>query len=440
LKKLIKESILNNLYFIAPAILWFILGGILLFIKTKDELFFPINHTHTPSLNILNDVFSAYGRGDVIALLLVWLLIIPIYRNRQYIITSLVFGILIPTIIYYTKYFFNRPRPISYYGLSNVQTVSWLDNYLNNSFPSGHTLGAFGFFMLLSLFLPKPYKPWSLMFFVLALCVGFSRIYLGQHFFEDIYAGSIAGTLITLLIFVTIEYILNRRKKESQIKKIVALIPARLNASRFPQKLMKELDGKTIILRTYEAIKEMNLFDDVLVVCDEETIFNEIQKNGGRAVLSTKEYESGTDRIAEVAATIEANIIVNVQGDEPFISKDALQKVIALFNNPLVDVGSLILPITNKASIENPNCVKVVVDKNFKAMYFSRSPIPFVRDENSNQQFYKHIGVYAFKKESLLAFTQLPISQLERTEKLENLRMLENEMNVYMEVVNEVVI
>ena len=440
MKKLIKESILNNLYFIAPAILWFILGGILLFIKTKDELFFPINHTHTPSLNILNDVFSAYGRGDVIALLLVWLLIIPIYRNRQYIITSLVFGILIPTIIYYTKYFFNRPRPISYYGLSNVQTVSWLDNYLNNSFPSGHTLGAFGFFMLLSLFLPKPYKPWSLMFFVLALCVGFSRIYLGQHFFEDIYAGSIAGTLITLLIFVTIEYILNRRKKESQIKKIVALIPARLNASRFPQKLMKELDGKTIILRTYEAIKEMNLFDDVLVVCDEETIFNEIQKNGGRAVLSTKEYESGTDRIAEVAATIEANIIVNVQGDEPFISKDALQKVIALFNNPLVDVGSLILPITNKASIENPNCVKVVVDKNFKAMYFSRSPIPFVRDENSNQQFYKHIGVYAFKKESLLAFTQLPISQLERTEKLENLRMLENEMNVYMEVVNEVVI
>lgn len=438
MKKLIKESILNNLYFIAPAILWFILGGILLFIKTKDELFFPINHTHTPSLNILNDVFSAYGRGDVIALLLVWLLIIPIYRNRQYIITSLVFGILIPTIIYYTKYFFNRPRPISYYGLSKVQTVSWLDNYLNNSFPSGHTLGAFGFFMLLSLFLPKQYKPWSLLFFVLALCVGFSRIYLGQHFFEDIYAGSIAGTLITLLIFVTIEYISNRRKKENQMKKIVALIPARLNASRFPQKLMKELDGKTIILRTYEAIKEMNLFDDVLVVCDEETIFNEIQKNGGRAVLSTKEYESGTDRIAEVAATIEANIIVNVQGDEPFISKDALQKVIALFNNPLVDVGSLILPITNKASIENPNCVKVVVDKNFKAMYFSRSPIPFVRDENSNQQFYKHIGVYAFKKESLLAFTQLPISQLERTEKLENLRMLENGMNVYMAVVNEV--
>lgn len=438
MKKLIKESILNNLYFIAPAILWFILGGILLFIKTKDELFFPINHTHTPSLNMLNDVFSAYGRGDVIALLLAWLLIIPIYRNRQYIITSIVFGILIPTIIYYSKYFFNRPRPISYYGLSKVQTVSWLDNYLNNSFPSGHTLGAFGFFMLLSLFLPKPYKPWSMLFFILALCVGFSRIYLGQHFFEDIYAGSIAGTLITLLIFVTIEYILNRRKKESQLKKIVALIPARLNASRFPQKLMKELDGKTIILRTYEAIKEMNLFDAVLVVCDEETIFNEIQKNGGRAVLSTKEYESGTDRIAEVAATIDADIIVNVQGDEPFISKEALQKVIALFNNPLVDVGSLVLPITNKASIENPNCVKVVVDKNFKAMYFSRSPIPFVRDENSNQQFYKHIGVYAFKKESLLAFTQLPISQLERTEKLENLRMLENAMNVYMAVVNEV--
>ena len=105
MKKIIKESILNNLYFIIPALIWFLLGGALLLIKTKDELFFPINHTHTPSLNILNDVFSAYGRGDVIAILLIWLLIIPIYRNRQYIITSLVFGISIPTIIYYTKYF-----------------------------------------------------------------------------------------------------------------------------------------------------------------------------------------------------------------------------------------------------------------------------------------------------------------------------------------------
>ena len=129
---------------------------------------------------------------------------------------------------------------------------------------------------------------------------------------------------------------------------------------------------------------------------------------------------------------------VIAEGDEPFISKDALEKVIALFNNSMVDVGSLILPITNNDTIQNPNCVKVVVDKNFKAMYFSRSPIPYVRDEKSNQQFYKHIGVYAFKKESLLAFTQMPISQLERTEKLENLRMLENGMNVYMAVVNEI--
>lgn len=220
--------------------------------------------------------------------------------------------------------------------------------------------------------------------------------------------------------------------------KVIALIPARLNASRFPQKLLKVLDGKTVITRTYEAVKAMNIFDDVIVVCDEETIQNEILNNGGKAVLSSKEYESGTDRIAEIAQNLEADIIVNVQGDEPFISKDALQKVIALFQNPLVDVGSLILPITDTSSIQNPNCVKVVVDKNFKAMYFSRSPIPYVRDETSNQQFYKHIGVYAFRKEKLLAFTQLPISQLEKTEKLENLRMLENGMNVYMAVVNEV--
>ena len=105
MRKIVKESIRNNLYFIVPAILWFIVGGILLVIKTKDELFFPINHTHTSSLNILNDVLSAYGRGDVIAILLIWLLIIPFYRNFKYILTSVVFGILIPTIIYYTKFF-----------------------------------------------------------------------------------------------------------------------------------------------------------------------------------------------------------------------------------------------------------------------------------------------------------------------------------------------
>lgn len=222
------------------------------------------------------------------------------------------------------------------------------------------------------------------------------------------------------------------------MKKVVALIPARLNASRFPEKLLQVLEGKSIITRTYEAVKAMNLFDDIIVVCDEEKIKNEVENNGGKAILSLKEYESGTDRIAEVAEKIDADIIVNVQGDEPFISKNALQKVINLFQNKKVEIGSLILPIYKDETIKNPNCVKVVVDKNFRALYFSRSAIPFVRDHNTNQPFYKHIGVYAFKKETLIEFTKLPLSQLEKTEKLENLRMLENGFDVYMAVVDEI--
>lgn len=215
MKKIIRQSIVENLYFIIPCLLWFIIGGILLALNSRDELFFPINHTHTLTLNILNDTFSAFGRGDVIAILLLWLLIIPYYRNNKYILTSLVFGIIIPTFIFFSKYFFDKPRPILFYGLRNVQTVSWLDNYYNNSFPSGHTLGAFGFFMLLSLFLPKQLKPWSILFFILALCVGFSRIYLGQHFFQDIYAGSIAGSFLSILIYSTMAFILENKNKKT---------------------------------------------------------------------------------------------------------------------------------------------------------------------------------------------------------------------------------
>ena len=215
MKKIIKQEILANLYFIIPLILWVMIGGILLIFKSRAELFFPINHTHTPTLNILNDVFSAFGRGDIIAILLVYFLVIPYFRNIRYFITSLVFGILTPTIIFFSKTFSNTPRPILFYGLRKVQTVSWLDNYYNNSFPSGHTLGAFGFFMLLSLFLPKQHKPWSMLFFGLALCVGFSRIYLGQHFFQDIYAGSISGVVLTLMIYFSCYYFINKKNNLS---------------------------------------------------------------------------------------------------------------------------------------------------------------------------------------------------------------------------------
>lgn len=212
MKKIIKQTIVENFFFFIPFFLWVIIGGILLIIKSRAELFFPINYGHTPFKNILFNVFSAYGQGDIIAILLLSLLLLPAFRNKQYILSSLIYGLFIPTIIFITKLYFDKPRPISFYGMRKVETVIWLDNYLNNSFPSGHTLGAFGFFMLWSLFLPKKHKPFSLIFFTIALFVGFSRIYLGQHFFQDIYAGSVAGTLLSVTIYVLVSYFIPKYK------------------------------------------------------------------------------------------------------------------------------------------------------------------------------------------------------------------------------------
>lgn len=222
------------------------------------------------------------------------------------------------------------------------------------------------------------------------------------------------------------------------MRKIVALIPARFASTRLPGKLMKELQGKTIIQRTYEAVLNTGLFDDVIVVCDNEIILNEIESRGGRAVMSVHTHESGTDRIAEVAESIDAEIIVNIQGDEPFIEKEALQKVINLFENNEVQIASLMMPIHEPEKINNPNCVKVVVDKQNKALYFSRAAIPYVRDAATQLTAFQHIGVYAFRKAALLAFTKLPVSTLEAIEKLENLRMLENGIPVHLAVIDHV--
>ncbi len=222
------------------------------------------------------------------------------------------------------------------------------------------------------------------------------------------------------------------------MSKVVALIPARYAATRFPGKLLKVLHGKTIIRRTYEAVRDTDLFDEVIVVCDDQRLMDEIETAGGKAVMSLKEHESGTDRIAEAALEIEADIIVNIQGDEPFISKTSLEKVIALFQQKEVQIGSLMLPVYDAEKINNPNCVKVVVDKNNRALYFSRAPIPYFRDEALPRTAFQHIGVYAFRKDVLLAVTRLPVSDLERAEKLENLRMLENGIPVHLAVIDHV--
>jgi 3-deoxy-manno-octulosonate cytidylyltransferase (CMP-KDO synthetase) len=210
--------------------------------------------------------------------------------------------------------------------------------------------------------------------------------------------------------------------------KIIAVIPARYASTRFPAKLMQDLGGKTVILRTYEAAINTNLFDDVFVVTDSDLIYDEIVSNGGKAIRSIKEHESGSDRIAEAVENLDVDIVINVQGDEPFIDKEPLAKVIEVFKNDLkkqVDLASLMREITNEDEINNPNNVKVVVDQNGFALYFSRSVIPYPRETNVGVRYMQHIGIYAFRKQALLDFYSLPMKSLEASEKLEQLRYLE---------------
>lgn len=210
--------------------------------------------------------------------------------------------------------------------------------------------------------------------------------------------------------------------------KITAVIPARYASTRFPAKLMQDLCGKTVITRTYEAAVASQLFDDVFVVTDSELIFNEIQSQGGKAIRSIKEHESGSDRIAEAVANMDVDVVVNVQGDEPFIDTDSLQELIAVFKNDSehkVDLASLMREIKDEEAIENPNNVKVVVDQSQFALYFSRSVIPFAREKNVGVRYFQHIGIYAFRKQALMDFYKLPMKSLEASEKLEQLRYLE---------------
>ena len=210
--------------------------------------------------------------------------------------------------------------------------------------------------------------------------------------------------------------------------KIISMIPARYSASRFPGKLMQNLAGKSVILRTYEATVATNLFSEVYVVTDSEIIFNEIVENGGKAIMSKEEHESGSDRIAEAVAEVDCDIVVNVQGDEPFTERESLQKVLEVFKDDAdktIDLASLMVEIKDWDEINNPNTVKVIVDQNNFALYFSRSPIPYPRDKEAGARYFKHKGIYAFRKQALLDFTVLPMQFIEGTEKIECIRYLE---------------
>lgn len=206
------------------------------------------------------------------------------------------------------------------------------------------------------------------------------------------------------------------------------MIPARYQASRFPAKLMQDLGGKPVIVRTYEAAVHTGLFDDVFVVTDSPIIAEVIEAIGGKVIMSKKAHESGSDRIAEAVEDMDVDVVINVQGDEPFIDADSLGKIIKVFKNDTeqeIDLGSLMTPITDWDEISNPNTVKVVVDNQGFALYFSRSPIPYPRDEKVDATFYKHKGVYVFRKRALMDFQKLPMLPLEAKEKIEAIRFLE---------------
>jgi 3-deoxy-manno-octulosonate cytidylyltransferase (CMP-KDO synthetase) len=208
--------------------------------------------------------------------------------------------------------------------------------------------------------------------------------------------------------------------------KIIAMIPARYAATRFPAKLMQLLGNKTVIRHTYDNTVATNLFSEVIVVTDSDIIFDEISSHGGKAIKSIRQHESGSDRIAEAATDLDVDIILNVQGDEPFVKKDPLKKLLDVFKDPDVKVASLMQKMKEQKYIQDENYVKVTVDLNYNALFFSRSILPFPRNREINIDYYEHIGVYAFRKQALLDFTSWPVTPLEDAEKIECLRYLEH--------------
>lgn len=217
------------------------------------------------------------------------------------------------------------------------------------------------------------------------------------------------------------------------------MIPARYAATRFPAKLMQLLGDKTVIRHTYDNTIATDLFNEVMVVTDSNIIYDEIANNGGKAKMSVRTHESGSDRIAEAVANMDVDIVVNVQGDEPFVKKEPLQKLLNIFRDDIdhqVQVASLMQVITDPENIADPNYVKVAVDLHFNSLMFSRSVVPYHRDQNVRPVYYEHIGVYAFRKQALMNFTSWEATPLEMAEKIECLRYLEHGIPLKMAVVD----
>ena len=216
--------------------------------------------------------------------------------------------------------------------------------------------------------------------------------------------------------------------------KVLAIIPARYASTRFPAKPLALLGGKPIVQRVYEQVAKM--VERVVVATDDERIYDAVASFGGEVVMTSPNHKSGTDRCAEAYEKLgyEADIVINVQGDEPFIATEQIEALVKCFENEAIDIATLVKPFSAEAGIEaleNPNSPKVVINEKSEAIYFSRSVAPYLRDVERSEwlkhhTFYKHIGIYAFRAKTLGEITQLPQSPLEVAEKLEQLRWLEN--------------
>lgn len=214
--------------------------------------------------------------------------------------------------------------------------------------------------------------------------------------------------------------------------KIIGIIPARYASTRFPGKPLVDIAGKSMIQRVYEQASKAKSLSKVVVATDDVRIADEVKRFGGEFIFTSTNHQSGTDRCAEVIETLPGyDIVINIQGDEPFIEPAQIELLTSCFTEEKVQLATLIKSIQSQESVYNPNSPKVVIDVNGRAMYFSRSPIPFIRNGEpgvwaEKHQFYKHIGIYGYRTESLKAITKLPPSSLEIAESLEQLRWIEN--------------
>ena len=211
--------------------------------------------------------------------------------------------------------------------------------------------------------------------------------------------------------------------------KAIAVIPARIASTRLPRKMLRQIDGKPLIGLVYEAVRSSPLLADAIIATDSNEIMEACRQNGWKAEKTSAEHRSGTERVHEISQRIPADVYINVQGDEPLTQAEHIAALLDVMKDEAVQVGTLKTPAP-EADVSNPNAVKVVTDTNGRALYFSRATIPFDRD-TTRPRYFKHLGLYAYRKAALDRFVQLPESALEKSERLEQLRFLENGIDIF---------